>query len=597
MPFTTLMPSPRQRFYTNAGTPAAFHKLYTYAAGTPNNKVAYQDSAGTVPHENPITLDAKGEALIYWSGAYKVDLKDPLGVQITGYPVDNFLASDPSVLTTTLRAELAASGGAALVGVIQSGAGAVARTGQDKLRDTVSVLDFGADPTGTTDSTAAIQAALNAARNVFVPAGTYLFSELTIPYRNTILRGASTRSAILKHTGSGTAITCGDASSTEPDGRGSYIDSGWFGFENFELMANGTIGIEAGKTRSTFLRIKGVYMRHRRDLEAADANNQFFPGSIALNCDNSPWLSSYATYMATIDGLFARGFETAINLRDVVNCWEIRGLYTIECKKQVALSNVTGITLFRPYFESNVAGASGVTFMAGGGNQVNLIAPTFELTNAAATQYAYVFVAGGVWEGVTVTGPKYLIQSDGNAINSRRISGTPPATFIELGRTYTSSINGIVPMLYAPGVTNAAPFQQPNFSRLGGFQQGNGKIKLGRGDSDAADHEISHDGSTYLLLDAYDGGVKFRVKGGADRLVVESFTGVVRSGGNNAQDLGSSTFYWKNLYATNIVIKPAAAVTPVNNGEVMLQLTSDTQLTFRVKGSDGIVRSGSVTLA
>lgn len=142
MPFTTLMPSPRQRFYTNAGTPAAFHKLYTYAAGTPNNKVAYQDSAGTVPHENPITLDAKGEALIYFSGAYKIDLKDPLGNQITGYPVDNFIADNPSESATALGAALAGSGGAALVGVIQSGAGATARTVQDKLREQISVSDY-----------------------------------------------------------------------------------------------------------------------------------------------------------------------------------------------------------------------------------------------------------------------------------------------------------------------------------------------------------------------------------------------------------------------------------------------------------------------
>lgn len=44
--------------------------------------------------------------------------------------------------------------------------------------DWVNIKTFGADPTGTTDSTAAIQAALNAAVNqvVYVPAGTYLIS-------------------------------------------------------------------------------------------------------------------------------------------------------------------------------------------------------------------------------------------------------------------------------------------------------------------------------------------------------------------------------------------------------------------------------------
>ena len=64
------------------------------------------------------------------------------------------------------KALLAASGGSSLVGHIASGAGAVARTVQGKLRDTVSVKDFGADPTGVADSTAAIQAALDTGLNV-----------------------------------------------------------------------------------------------------------------------------------------------------------------------------------------------------------------------------------------------------------------------------------------------------------------------------------------------------------------------------------------------------------------------------------------------
>lgn len=40
-----------------------------------------------------------------------------------------------------------------------------------------------------------------------------------------------------------------------------------------------------------------------------------------------------------------------------------------------------------------------------------------------------------------------------------------------------------------------------------------------------------------------------------------------------------------------------ASSTPVNNGDLTMQLTSNTSLTFKVKGSDGTVRSGSIALA
>lgn len=93
---TTVMPEPRQRYYNNDGTVAAGCYLYTYAAGTTTPKATYSDSAATTQHANPIVLDSKGEAVVYWAGSYKVDLKTPAGVQITGYPVDNFNAQPDS---------------------------------------------------------------------------------------------------------------------------------------------------------------------------------------------------------------------------------------------------------------------------------------------------------------------------------------------------------------------------------------------------------------------------------------------------------------------------------------------------------------------
>ena len=61
--------------------------------------------------------------------------------------------------------------------------GAVNRPINKKLSESVSVLDFGADPTGTNDSTTAIQNAINSlgalGGSLYFPTGTYLVSDVT----------------------------------------------------------------------------------------------------------------------------------------------------------------------------------------------------------------------------------------------------------------------------------------------------------------------------------------------------------------------------------------------------------------------------------
>lgn len=135
----SLMPQGRQRYFANDATPAAGAKLYTYAAGTTNPKLAYTDAAGLVAHPNPIVLDAKGEAVIYWVGVYKVDLKAANGTQITGYPVDN-LDSDPNGVSTIFP-QLAQTSGAAKVGVPNAQAPAYLKTVSDLLNGDIVCAD------------------------------------------------------------------------------------------------------------------------------------------------------------------------------------------------------------------------------------------------------------------------------------------------------------------------------------------------------------------------------------------------------------------------------------------------------------------------
>ena len=382
----------------------------------------------------------------------------------------------------------------------------------------VNVLDYGADPTGVADSTAAIQAALDSgAHDIYLPEGTYLFSTLTV-YQNTRVHGASTRTSILKHTGAGVAITCVHTGAVEPDGTTAYIESGWFIFEDLELLANGTVGFDVGNTRSSYTNWNRVYIRHRHD------GGTYFPGSVAIQCDNNPAGPNDSTFVEKLDKVFIRGFQTGVLLNATVNAWELNRVWMVEVKDQISINSMTGLNVIGCYFESGLAGARGIVFGVDGGNAVTLVGSTIELTNLGATQYAYDFTSGGPWSQITAVSIKYLLAGDGNSVNARRINGTAPDTFIELNRSYNSLTYGTLPMLWGPGVDASTPFQLPNTIRAGGFQQGQGKILLGRNDGDSNDLTIAYDALSNWSI-TNNNNVKWLVGGGSPEGVVTAAVG------------------------------------------------------------------------
>jgi hypothetical protein len=128
---------------------------------------------------------------------------------------------------------------------LPDGVGAVSRTIPSKLKDTVSVKDFGAVGDGVADDTAAIQAALNSAKSVFIPPGTYLISSMlqlfptnALNFSITGVKGKST----LKATGNNAILgPAGDfyaefaeisgitfTSTTGGQGTGIYAATPWY---------------------------------------------------------------------------------------------------------------------------------------------------------------------------------------------------------------------------------------------------------------------------------------------------------------------------------------------------------------------------------
>lgn len=73
---------------------------------------------------------------------------------------------------------------------------------------------------------------------------------------------------------------------------------------------------------------------------------------------------------------------------------------------------------------------------------------------------------------------------------------------------------------------------------------------------------------------------------------------IIASGGSGTAGSGDLTLISTNCaVGGNIILNPKVSSTPSNNGEMVFQLTSNTQLTIKVKGSDGVVRSANITLA
>jgi len=145
--------------------------------------------ANLAPIGNPIS--------VFWDAALTLPAAQPIRT-IGGYPVNAgtparlYVNSDYSIQVQNRNGSVVYSAPAATerygniissadISFIQAGSGAVTRTAQAKMRETVSVKDFGAVGDGVADDTAAIQAAVTYAKTLTSPKlvinnGTYLTS-------------------------------------------------------------------------------------------------------------------------------------------------------------------------------------------------------------------------------------------------------------------------------------------------------------------------------------------------------------------------------------------------------------------------------------
>ncbi len=156
--------------------------IFTDIDGQPlENGYVYIGTANLDPQGNPIN--------VYWDAALTQLAVQPIRTR-GGYPVNSgtparlYVNSDYSIrvmnqngstiysapaATERINSALISNIDASQVTYTPAGTGAVATTVQSKLRETVSVTDFGAIGNGTTDDTTSIRNAIATGKSVFFP--------------------------------------------------------------------------------------------------------------------------------------------------------------------------------------------------------------------------------------------------------------------------------------------------------------------------------------------------------------------------------------------------------------------------------------------
>lgn len=200
----TLMPEGKQSFTTATGAPMVGGKLYTYAARSSTPKATYSDAAGLVPNTNPVVLDARGEAIVFWAaGAYKVVLKDAADIPV--WTMDDLMPSENAGSAADVLLQLASTAAeknAALVAYSAAVAYAAGTAGAH-MAIVRSAKDhpYLAPTDGSSANTALAAFFASASDGInFLPAGTYTTTALldlsAVPLSRCVIRGVPGKTKI-----------------------------------------------------------------------------------------------------------------------------------------------------------------------------------------------------------------------------------------------------------------------------------------------------------------------------------------------------------------------------------------------------------------
>jgi len=508
------------------------------------------------PIGNPIT--------VYWDAALTIPASQPIRTR-GGYPINSgtparlYVGSDYSIQVQNRNGSVVYTsldnngplGGGTISSVdvtfLQAGTSAVLRTAQAKMRDTVSVLDFGAVGNGSTNDTAAIQAALNTGRDVYFPGAqagvVYMFTNLVIPSRTRIY-GDGMRQTILRQISGTTGVAIGYSSTLTAD-----ITDGAPGFDNIavEVAASCLTGIRITATSASMGSCRSFRLKSRHAETLGSPPYTVVAGQVGFDLIDA---AGGCMFKWTLDDQCEiRSFDVAVKARATfggINEWVVKAWF-FDCKTGFDLQNVSS-------WKTSVAHESGVqnarAFLLDlSCSNLEIRDSRWELTQSGC--FGMEFAATFIGDNIRVFNPNIQILGDGGSIPGRKWTGTLPADFLFHGYYFDLIDNAQRAMIIAPSKNFVS---LPNKVRFGGENQGNATLELGR-NIGAAICYIENNGIDMLIrsgdsLRLYGGG-----QSGANFKVDVTSTGVAFNGtaGVAKQSLG--------LAATDL----ASVITLANN--------------------------------
>jgi len=479
--------------------------IFTEADGQPlENGYIWIGTVNLDPQVNPIA--------VYWDAALTQPAVQPIRT-INGYPAKSgspgrlYVNSDYSIRVQNKNGSMIYSAPAStekysseLVTFIQSGTGAVATTVQAKLRETVSVKDFGAVGDGLADDTAAFQNALSHGGAIFVPSGTYriggalsLTSSGASP-KDLILFGESAASVISFVTGGALSLLKSNFSTNYALRDLAFLSDGTATTKVLFSVGRGDV---RGCTFTDFnigLEVNGAYQLIE--------HNTFINCTIGLRCPDrgtDPVIIPGLFYNAnSISNNFFERCDTGISFRDTgavggagpffINPVQLSQNTFERCSVGIRLSFVRSITIDCNYFEltpiniyadeksrnltiSNIVSHSGEVTIKLDDSLATLdggICKNFELSNGSVLTESSP--RSGTLEGVTLDATSRYIPWDANwtaptLLNSWTNTGAPYQT-----TRYAIQSPGIVQV---QGVVTGGSLNTDIFVLPFGFRPGN----------------------------------------------------------------------------------------------------------------------------